>query len=227
MRAGEARAGLARRGVGRCAVAILGAALTVAACGSSASSQSDPTTAALASLATAPGGLRVPTTKAVRRDASGKLMPASVVSSPATTAAKSGSRSGSGASDGHGSPGTTAAPGVALHAANVTWTASPATVTVAAGGHAAGFVFAKNLDPIAGTVVSPGCPVLSTTGVVHLPPKACPPAGRVVVLSAFRKRKWEWVWNATTDGVSTSPPIAPGTYTLSIGGATVAVTVTP
>jgi hypothetical protein len=111
-------------------------------------------------------------------------------------------------------------------ARHVQWSATPQQITLAAGGHAAGFVFARNLDAIRGTVVSPGCPQLVGHPPVSLSADHCPPANRTTSIAGLRAHKWSWVWNATSDGTRTGAPLAPGAYTLKIGGATVAITVT-
>jgi hypothetical protein len=85
---------------------------------------------------------------------------------------------------------------------------------------------ATNLDAVTGTVTTPGCPVLVGHPPVSLPPTFCPPAGRTLVLGPGRRTKWQWGWNATSDGTRTGTPLPPGAYTVTIGGATVSIAVT-
>ena len=110
-------------------------------------------------------------------------------------------------------------------ATSVRWTASPATATLGAGAHLAGSVVAKNLNPSAGWVLSPGCSSGPTMLAVASFDKRCAPAGRKVVLPGSRSHRWEWTWNATSDGKITGAPLAAGNYSFKIGGATVTVTV--
>ena len=107
----------------------------------------------------------------------------------------------------------------------VLWSATPNAFTLAPGGHAGGNVAATNLDTAPGTVPSPGCPVLVGHPPVLLPRTLCPPTGRTPVVAAHKQKRWQWGWNATSDGTRTGTPLPAGAYTIKIGGATVPITV--
>ena len=106
------------------------------------------------------------------------------------------------------------------------WAVSPATIALPPGGHVSGYVVVKNLTGATGWVPAPGC-----AGPPHAASRRptatrmCAPSGTPTYVEAGRTHTWEWSWNATSDGRSGSPPLAPGAYAFNIGGAIVHVTV--
>ena len=148
------------------------------------------------------------------------------VESTTTTRQRNNRRNNPGAKTGGAKSRIKTAPGPAT---NVRWTASPGTVTLGPGAHISGRVVVKNLSPLPGWVLSPGCspgPSPGPSSLSAVPFRlTCAPTGRQVVLSGLRSHRWEWSWYATVDGKIRSTPLAPGIYSFNIGPAIVTVTV--
>ena len=211
----------------RCFVAIV-AMLFAAGCGTSGKSASQhdstTTTAVVASNYTAPAT----TTSSVGRPHGSTVTSTTMFVMPplptgrASTAAAvvRGSRAARRA------PKARVSPSALGPATDVKWSTTPKAFILAPGGHATGNVWARDGSTVAGTVLSPGCPVLVGHPPVSLPPNFCPPVGHVSVIGPGHPAHWYWGWNATADGARSGTPLPPGSYTVMIGGASVPVTVT-
>ena len=106
-------------------------------------------------------------------------------------------------------------------AIDVQWGANLRPSHLAPGGYAKGIVSVTNHGAVAGTIMTPGCPVL-----VGHPPAFCPRPSHIRVIGPGRHLIWTWGRSATSDGTRTGKPLPAGVYTITIGGATVSMTVT-
>jgi hypothetical protein len=215
----------------------LSAALVLvgAACGSSGGARAAQPTTTLPAVFNEQPSLPAPTTPRTTTTAVAEAptsSTAATMTTSTTAAPQHGHRTqGNGGGRGRSAPAPKPLPGPAT---DLKWVSSPSTVRLHAGNATNGAVVVKNLAGADGTVPSPGCPsgptasggVPQAATVVRVGGK-CAPSGKLTVVRAGGTHTWEWQWAATATGRPGAAPLRPGSYTFTIGGATVTVTVVP